>query len=385
MSREKAHTRRNIFAALVAWAILWASGAVAQTADHRGIFIATPVLQSPKDGVDAAAYQVPGIDGGAIRIPWRVLEPSPGQYDWSLLDREIDKIVAAGGKYAIGIQAGANSPRWLVDAGAKVVSFDIEKSETRPCVHITMPVPWDRMAMRSYVHLHRQLRRHLEAKGVNDDLVMVKVSYVHQQTLELRLPRHDGRPRLQRDGSLAPCQPSNAVETWQAAGYTPTLVLNAWTAVATNLAHIFEDQLLVVPFLESSASFPAIDDDGKRVARRQVTLSDRIIWRGIDSDFGARFGVQHSALRHADTSDVSPRVMTYSAAGAAVVMQTNLFAGKEGAGCQKDRHSPQEPCTAEGYRQLLERGIDEGADALEIWQADALKFPAEIGTAKGRL
>lgn len=388
--RDTRNSRRIfgvVFAIIAAIALIgaWAGGAFGQTLDHKGIYIASPILNSPKDGVSPEAYQVQGIDGGSIRIPWRVLEPSQGQYDWSILDREVDKIVAANGRFTLGILAGANSPKWLADAGAKVASFEIEKSETRPCASITMPVPWDRIAMRALVSIHRAAMRHLEAKGVADRLVMVKIpGLTVQQTLELRLPRHDGRPRTQRDGSLAPCQPSNALVTWAEAGYRPTLVANAWTAVAVNLSHIFDTQLLVVPFLESSASFPAIDDDGNRVPRRKVDLSDRIIWRCIDL-FASRCGVQHSALRLSDDTDVSPRAMTYGAAGAPIVMQTNLFGGREGAGCQKDRHSPQEPCTSDGYRDLLIRGIEEGADALEIWQADALRFKDEVGTVKGRL
>lgn len=67
----------------------------------------------------------PGVTGVFVRLKWKDLNPAWGVYDWTILDRELDKIVAHGKLFSLSIKAGvAGTPDWI---------FSTERCTTRDC------------------------------------------------------------------------------------------------------------------------------------------------------------------------------------------------------------------------------------------------------------
>jgi hypothetical protein len=81
---------------------------------------------------DADADKFPGLHHFYIRIPWALLEPQEGLYDWSLIDDLEKKWVPKGMKFSFCITAKETNlqyatPKWVRDAGAK--GQDVVRSE----------------------------------------------------------------------------------------------------------------------------------------------------------------------------------------------------------------------------------------------------------------
>jgi hypothetical protein len=81
---------------------------------------------------DAEADNFPGLHHFYIRIPWSLLEPQEGVYDWSLIDDLEKKWVPKGMKFSFCITSKETNlqyatPKWVRDAGAK--GQDVVRSE----------------------------------------------------------------------------------------------------------------------------------------------------------------------------------------------------------------------------------------------------------------
>ncbi len=78
---------------------------------------------------DADLLEFPGMDHLYIRLAWSYLEPKEGQFDWAVIDRDIEKWTAHGLGIAFRISCKETStdrieqqfatPRWVMEAGAK--------------------------------------------------------------------------------------------------------------------------------------------------------------------------------------------------------------------------------------------------------------------------
>jgi len=66
-------------------------------------------------GVDRRDPMQPGIDAYSIRMRWRTLEPTPGNYRWGFIDQELARCQAAGVQLVFRLMAGTSSPAWAVD------------------------------------------------------------------------------------------------------------------------------------------------------------------------------------------------------------------------------------------------------------------------------
>src|SRR5207248_2043945 len=61
-----------------------------------------------------STWQSDQITGVFIRLLWRDINPKPGVYDFTVLQREIEQAVKYGKLYSIGIKAGSQgTPDWI--------------------------------------------------------------------------------------------------------------------------------------------------------------------------------------------------------------------------------------------------------------------------------
>lgn len=61
-------------------------------------------------------YDHPSLNGVFIRVPWYILETHPGIFDFTNLDRQVEKVESEGKRWSLGILGGGlGSPDWLID------------------------------------------------------------------------------------------------------------------------------------------------------------------------------------------------------------------------------------------------------------------------------
>lgn len=71
----------------------------------------------------------PGLSVIYLRVPWSFLEPSEGEFNWSLFDTPAQRWIAKGKQIAIRVSCCESwlrdaTPKWVQDAGAKGVEFE---------------------------------------------------------------------------------------------------------------------------------------------------------------------------------------------------------------------------------------------------------------------
>lgn len=76
---------------------------------------------------DTADYW-PGLSTVYLRIPWAMIEPEEGKFNWAMLDTPAQRWIAKGGRVAFRITASENwmpyaTPEWVKKAGAKFNSY----------------------------------------------------------------------------------------------------------------------------------------------------------------------------------------------------------------------------------------------------------------------
>ena len=57
-------------------------------------------------------WQNPNLTGVFIRLRWDEVNPGPGGYDWTAMDREIEKAIRNGKLYSLSFKAGSNIIKW---------------------------------------------------------------------------------------------------------------------------------------------------------------------------------------------------------------------------------------------------------------------------------
>jgi hypothetical protein len=78
----------------------------------------------------------PGLSVVYLRVPWALLEPAEGRFNWALLDTPAQRWIAKGKRIALRITCSENwmqyaTPKWVRDAGAKGVEYEWGKGPKR--------------------------------------------------------------------------------------------------------------------------------------------------------------------------------------------------------------------------------------------------------------
>ena len=82
----------------------------------------------PSDTVD----DFPGVSTVFMRIPWSMVEPEEGKFNWPILDTPAQRWIAKGKRIGINITASENwtafgTPEWVKNAGAKGTYYEFGK------------------------------------------------------------------------------------------------------------------------------------------------------------------------------------------------------------------------------------------------------------------
>ncbi len=214
-----------------ALATLQAEGGAVTTATAPEVFA---LMDPGDDGIVFDSFAaLDTVDGLALRLLWRQVEPENGSYDWTPLDAALDIVRARGKKLTvhIGVFAGA-WPQWLQAAGMSTYRHATFSG------FVTDSVPWDAVLLEQHGLLVSALAAHLRDRG---DLSLVRAV-------------SDGAPVAEM--SLVACQNGKLGDiAYQRADY-----LQAWKTSIAAYAGAFPDTRIFVSAPISVICYP--DNDG---------------------------------------------------------------------------------------------------------------------------
>lgn len=198
---------------------------------HGMSFGATPPRLSQRDvtglyaltqssSFDESVYQLE-ITGMSMRVPWRTLEPTKGNYNWSRFDTLISKCRQYGKVAKLFVMLGDNTPTWVGAA-------EIPGTNT--------PVPWD-------PNLRAEVKTLINAIGNRyrdtPEVAFFQVVGPSSQWAELRLPP----------------------ETTSVAGYSNAVILDCWKEVIDEWKKVYGNKRLACSVSDAPTFYGALDDD----------------------------------------------------------------------------------------------------------------------------
>ncbi|WP_431686569.1 beta-galactosidase [Hahella sp. NBU794] len=133
-------------------------------APPRGIFSSHVI------GKEADSLRPAFVKGGLVRVFWSDIEPKPGQYDFSVIEAQLQGVRHYGKLWSLAVLAGPRAPDWLFDEGAGSMEIRFRGERTRIVPY------WDLL-------LQARLKLLAEALGKkygNDETL--KLVYVPQAT-----------------------------------------------------------------------------------------------------------------------------------------------------------------------------------------------------------
>ncbi len=362
----------------IALALFASATAFAQ--DFRGIYVFTNnvgTLSKPVVAAVQSAIALDGVDGVVIDIGWNSVEPSKGQYDFTLIDQWMQTAIAKGRRVDLAIMAGSSTPSWLFQSGSTELDFTISPhgGATGQCQQVAMAAPWDANFLAQWDQMLAAVAAHLKANGTYADLTMLRLTGINRTTEEFRLPAETA-------ASTGLACVSDSISTWQAAGYSPSQLTKAWDAITDSFKKSFPDKLFSVAIIPTNA-FPAIG------APTDLNPSFMAL---ANQKFPKHLIVQFDFLMPGEAA--SQAVVGYAQSlGTMAAFQTNEYFGQtgQGAACSEPVTNPT-PCTATTFLQLLETGIYPlgrseplRAQYIEVFQSNANAFPADLVVAHGEL
>ena len=363
---------------------LIAFGARAQ--DIRGIYVYSndvSLISKPTANNLTAALAINGVDGLALAIGWNAIEPAMGQFQFSLLDQWIQTAVASKKKIELVIMAGNATPSWLfqpppVGPNAAALNFTISphSGQTGICDSVTMAAPWDAAFLNRWDVMLAAVAGHLKSNGTYSAVALLRITGINRTTDELCVPAETPQ-------STGLSCVSNAITTWQQAGYKPSLLLHGWDQITSSFQKSFPEKTLSIAIIPTNA-FPPIAEDGS-VIHTNIPDANQPLLQLASQKFPGHLVVQFDFLMPGEAA--SPAVIgAAQTLGTLAAFQTNEYLGQtgQGAACSEPVTNPT-PCTAATFLELLQTGIfplgfsnPMRAQYIEVFQANANAFPSDI-------
>jgi uncharacterized protein (TIGR03437 family) len=353
--------------------------------DLRGIYIYTnDVSQITASTASAltASLSVPGVDGVAVVIGWTAIEPAMGQYQWATLDQWIGRAIATGRKIDLVVPAGTSTPAWLFQsapagAGATPLNFtdSPHNGATGVCNSETIAAPWDPVFLTQWNSMLAALAAHLTSAGTYDAITLVRLTGINQTTEELRLPAETAQ-------STGLACVTNAITTWQQAGYGPARLQQAWNTIVGSFQKNFPGKTFAVSLIPTAQAFPPIADNGSIITGALPNLTQTLLGAASQMLPG-KLVVQFDFLMPGEAASVEV-IQAAQNFGTMAAFQTNEYLGGQGAACSEPVTNPA-PCTSATFLQMLEVGIYPlgqsnpiRAQYIEVFHENATAFPDAI-------
>lgn len=288
-----------------------------------GIYCSCPPSNANSDSVMASVAQLPFVDGILVRVVWRDLEPSPGMYDFTLLQRQFELARQYDVDITLAVLGGSfGSPEWLATLGVPSIAFTFQGKNS------SVPAAWDPTFLARWTDFVRVVGA---AYDGHPRLKLVHITNASFNGMEMQLP-------LMSEAEFT------------AAGYTPTAYAESYYQVIDAFAEAFPSHALDVEV------HPVFGNDavaGDVVAYGHQTLGPRFgvfgAWWSTDNATQAYPGMYDLMLQAADLS----------------------FATVQVVGSWINTPERFDHDLAE-YLATYTVGLTDGIDYYEIWNADLL-------------
>jgi hypothetical protein len=219
-------------------------------------------------------------------------------------------------------------------------------------------MPWDPVYLQAWTNFIKALAVHY---ADNPAVTMIKLDGVNTVTGETLLVYTAGSHSV--GSGVCGAAPIMPVTAWQAAGYTPTKVSNAWSTIVAAYNAGFPNQQLYQEV--GTWGFPPIDNNGNVIAGSSgdTTLGPSLMLTASEA-IGARFGLQNDGLS-VEWVYKKPKTMPANTQMAFEAMQIT-----GDATCADNNHiTPCDPATVTS--ELLVNAANADAKFVEFTASDA--------------
>ena len=244
-------------------------------------------------------WQDPSLTGVFIRLLWKDIQIAPGtsdaSFDFTILDREVDKAVRNGKVYSLGIKAGDDgTPLWLFGNGVTPLQLqDSGSDDSAACgSRMTLGNPTDVAYQNHYFDLLRKVAAHLKARADRyRALAYIKPSGANLFSHENRLPKR--------------CSPGCICNTQVFAqhGYTPAGLYAFYQAQTALLVSEFPGKTMNYaliqegfPRVSNSGAYEQSDGTSSGGALPGGTEQTQVIINTGQAMHGLAFAVAHNGL-----------------------------------------------------------------------------------------
>jgi len=343
------------------------SSAATAPPEETGLYLYIGLPDLPKfDPHFCEALSKDFVDGALVDAYWNEIESKPGVYDWTILDRWVQRVVTLHKRLSIAVLAGLYTPKWLYSPPYSVPEndFDYNRSSVGVSyIRMAQPTFWSPAYLREYGKTMDALARHLhemQIPGQPPDaawqaLRIVKISGVNNTTEEIRVD--NTKP------DNGPCHQSDAAAIWAKAGYTPNKAVSALLTITDETAHAFPGKLMSVAIIHRNA-FPPVDNAGHIVAPIVPDAATTGFLNAAVPKYRDRLLVQWNAL----WNGWAPKELVAAGkSGARIGFQMNGFMGAWGGSGYIYPHWKIEACkTPADFQYLLDNGLNMGAHYIEV-------------------
>ncbi len=255
-----------------------------------------------------AIWQSPNVTGVFIRLLWSDINPGPGQYDFTILEREIEQAVANGKLYSLGIKAGnEGTPDWIFSTDAddtarvgggggvgRLHLQDVHDAGGTGCgVGMDLGNPTGLGYRQVYAAMLAEVATFIKTRADwYRALAYIKLSGANQISHENRLPKNC------TEG--CPCNP----EIFAADGYRPSGLYTFYGEQSQLFNDLFPGKSISYALIQ--AGFPRINESGGYLTSTGESSDATPLIGGFEQtetildlgrqSWGTNFVVQHNGL-----------------------------------------------------------------------------------------
>ena len=211
-----------------------------------------------------ATWKSPNVAGVFVRPLWSDVNPEPGVFDFTVLEREMEQAVANGKLFSLGIKAGKDgTPDWIFSTdtddtprdggGGGVVRLhlqDVHNNSTEGCgVRMDLGNPTSLSYRQLYLAMMAEVAAFIKTRADwYRALAYIKLSGANQVSHENRLPKN-----CRED---CPCNP----EIFAADGYRPSGLYTFYEEQGQLFDDLFPGKSMSYALIQ--AGFPRINETG---------------------------------------------------------------------------------------------------------------------------
>jgi hypothetical protein len=304
----------------------------------------------PNGATMDATWQDPSLTGVFIRLLWKDVQIAPGtadsSFDFTILDREVNKAVKNGKVYSLAIRAGDDgTPSWLFTNGVTALQLQDSGEDTEGCgTRMTLGSPTEIAYQNHYFDLLRKVAAHLKTRADwYRALAYIKPSGANLLTHENRLPK--------RCTAGCICNP----QLFAQHGYTPNGLYAFYQAQTNLLVSEFPNKTMVYALIQDG--FPRINNNGGYETVDGTSSGGGALPGGVEQTqtildngqaaHGLKFAVAHNGLQ--------------------VKKNENCLININGAGCPN--------------KWVLQEGLEGQVTAWQTTNAEKVSNPADVDSA----